>query len=336
MHPSSYDRMADFCRDYLGERTKEPLTIVDLGSADYNGSYRPIFAQKPWRYLGVDLEPWKNVDLVLRDAYHWREIKSASVDAVVSGQTFEHTEFFWETILEITRILKPGGLCCLIAPASGNEHRYPVDCWRIYTDGFRAIARYAGLTVLHSRTHWEELPRYDAESNKWHESILIARKERESLGTRLRRRLFGAARRWLNPLPKNVEAMVQVFYTTDGDYREEASVVAGVLQGNWRTVQINLPAGSGAHPLRIDFMRTGEIVEIARVSVQTARKEYFAAASPNEFNRITIAGDAERIADGKILRLKITGADPQLYLPRLDIPATEPQLSVALRVRVPV
>lgn len=336
MHPSSYDRMANFCRDYLGERTQEPLLIVDLGSADYNGSYRPIFAQKPWRYIGVDLEPWKNVDLVLRDAYHWREIKSASVDAVVSGQTFEHTEFFWESILEITRVLKPGGLCCLIAPASGNEHRYPVDCWRIYTDGFRAIARYAGLTVLHSRTHWEELPRYDAESNKWHESILIARKEPESLGTRMRRGLFGVARRWLNPLPKNVEAMVQVFYTPDGDYREEASVVAGVLQGDWRTVQINLPAGSGAHPLRIDFMRTGEIVEIARVSVQTAQKEYFAAASPNEFDRITVAGDAERIADGKILRLKITGADPQLYLPRLDIPADEPQLSVALRVRVSV
>ena len=105
MHPSSYDRMADFCRDYLGDRAQEPLTIVDLGSADYNGSYRPIFAQKPWRYVGVDLEPWKNVDLVLRDAYHWREIKTASVDAVVSGQTSEHTEFSWETILEITRIL---------------------------------------------------------------------------------------------------------------------------------------------------------------------------------------------------------------------------------------
>ncbi len=310
--------------------------IVDLGSADYNGSYRPIFAQKPWRYIGVDLEPWKNVDLVLRDAYHWREIKSASVDAVVSGQTFEHTEFFWETILEITRILKPGGLCCLIAPASGNEHRYPVDCWRIYTDGFRAIARYAGLTVLHSRTHWEELPRYDAESNKWHESILIARKEAESLGTRIRRGLFGMARRGLNPLPKNVEAMVQVFYAPDGDYREESSVVAGVLQGDWRTVQISLPAGGGIHPLRIDFMRTGEVVEIARVSVQTARKEYFAAASPNEFDGITVAGDAERMANGKILRLKITGADPQLYLPRLDIPAAEPRLSVALRVRVPV
>ncbi len=334
MHPSSYDRMADFCRDYLGDRTNEPLTIVDLGSADYNGSYRPIFAQPPWRYIGVDLEPWKNVDLVLRDPYHWREIRTANVDAVVSGQTFEHTEFFWETILEITRVLKPGGLCCLIAPASGNEHRYPVDCWRIYTDGFRALARYAGLTVLHSRTHWEELPRYAQESNKWHESILIARKEPESLGTRVRRGMFARARRWLHPLPRRVEAMVQVFYTGDGDYREETSVVAGVLQGDWRKVQVNLPAGGGLHPLRIDFMRTGEMVEIARVRVATARREYFAAAAPNEFDRITLAGDAQRLADPKLFRLKITGADPQLYLPRLDIPADEERLHVELDLLV--
>ena len=124
MHASSYDRMAEFCNDYLAARKDEPLTIVDLGSCDYNGSYRPIFARKPWRYLGVDLAPGKNVDLVLREAYHWRELQSESVDVLVSGQTFEHTEFFWETILEITRVLKPGGICCIIAPASGPEHRF--------------------------------------------------------------------------------------------------------------------------------------------------------------------------------------------------------------------
>ena len=87
----------------------------------------------------------------------WPELKSRSVDVLVSGQTFEHTEFFWETIMEIYPVLKPGGLCCIIAPATGNEHRFPLDCWRIFADGFRALARYAGLEVLHAHTHWEEL-----------------------------------------------------------------------------------------------------------------------------------------------------------------------------------
>ena len=47
MHASSYDRMAEFCHDYLAARRNEALTIVDLGSCDYNGSYRPIFARSP-------------------------------------------------------------------------------------------------------------------------------------------------------------------------------------------------------------------------------------------------------------------------------------------------
>ncbi len=317
MHPSSYDRMAEFCHDYLTARSSQRLTIVDLGSCDYNGSYRSIFAQKPWRYVGVDLAPGKNVDLVLRDPYHWRELKTESVDVLVSGQTFEHTEFFWETILEIARVLKPGGLCCIIAPATGNEHRFPLDCWRILADGFRALARYAGLEVVHSHTHWEELAKYDGESNKWHESILIARKRAESLGTKMRRRLFAAARTWLSLRPERDETLIQVFYTADGVHREEASLVAGAEQGGWREVRINLPAGASAAPLRIDFMRTLDFIEIARLSVRTATQEYFSATTTGEFEKVTVEGDAERLPHPECLRLRITGVDPQLVLPRI-------------------
>jgi SAM-dependent methyltransferase len=334
MHPSSYDRMAEFCRDYLAARQGEPLTIVDLGSCDYNGSYRPIFAQKPWRYIGVDLTPGKNVDLLLREAYHWRELKSESVDVVVSGQTFEHTEFFWETILEIARVLKPSGLCCIIAPATGDEHRFPVDCWRFFSDGFRAIARYGGLEVLQAHTHWEELAKYDAESNKWHESILIARKPAESLGTKLRRRLFAGARRWLHPLPQRLEAMIQVYHAVAGIHREEASVMTGVDHRVWQDVSLVLPTGAGARPLRIDFMHTPELVEIAGLRVSTAGKEYFSASTNEEFDQITVAGDAERLPHPKVLRLRITGVDPQLVLPLLEIGPDEQRLRVELRLRV--
>jgi SAM-dependent methyltransferase len=182
MHQSSFDKMAEFCRHYLDQRRNEPLTILDLGSHDINGSYRPIFANKTWRYIGVDLTKGQNVDLVLRDPYNWTEIATASSDVVVSGQTFEHTEFFWLTIREIARVLKPLGLCCIIAPSSGPEHQFPVDCWRVYPDGLRALARYASLETIEARTQWEDLPQYDNESNKWHDSILVARKPAEPAG----------------------------------------------------------------------------------------------------------------------------------------------------------
>lgn len=334
MHPSSYDRMAEFCLDYLAARRNERLTIVDLGSCDYNGSYRPIFAEKTWHYVGVDLTPGKNVDLVLRDPYHWRELKTQSVDVLVSGQTFEHTEFLWETILEIARVLKPGGLCCIIAPATGSEHRFPLDCWRILADGFRALARYAGLEVLHAHTHWEESTKYDAESNKWHESILIARKRTESLGTRIRRWLLAAARRQLHALPDRGETLIQVFHTGDGLHREEASVVAGVEQGAWREVRINLPAGAGAGPLRIDFMCALDFIEIAKLSVNTATREYFAATTADEFEKVAVKGDAERLPHPEHLCIRITGIDPQLVLPRLEIARDDERLGVEMRLQV--
>ena len=162
----------------------------------------------------------------------------------------------------------------------------------LFADGFRALARYAGLEVLHAHTHWEESPRYDAESNKWHESILIARKRTESLGTKIRRWLWDAARRLLHPLPERGETLIQVFHTTDGVHREEASVVAGVEPGAWRKGRINLPERAGAAPLRIDFlfMCALDLVEIAKLSVNTATWEHFVATTADEFEKVTVAG----------------------------------------------
>ncbi|CAN5186133.1 hypothetical protein BH20VER2_BH20VER2_01390 [soil metagenome] len=176
VHPSSFDKMLAFRQTYLEARRHEPLVILDLGSQDFNGSYRPLLGELPWQYIGVDLTQGSNVDVVLRDAYDWQEFAPASVDVIVAGQTFEHTEYIWETMRQIARTLKPGGLCCIIVPSSGPEHRFPVDCWRIYPDGLRTLARYANLEAVEAWTQWEDLPQYDHESNKWHDSVLVARK----------------------------------------------------------------------------------------------------------------------------------------------------------------
>jgi SAM-dependent methyltransferase len=176
MHQSSYNKMATFRERYLAGREHEPLTVYDLGSQDINGSYKPLFTTGNWSYSGVDMTAGPNVDLVLADPYAWREVASDSVDVLVSGQTFEHTEFFWLTMQEIARVLRPNAICCIIAPSSGPEHQYPVDCWRVYPDGLRALARYAGLETLECWTQWDDLPEYDEESNKWHDTVLVARK----------------------------------------------------------------------------------------------------------------------------------------------------------------
>ena len=117
----------------------------------------------------------KNVDVVLRTPYAWREIATDSADVVISGQAFEHIQYFWITMLEVARVLKPGGICCILAPSSGPEHRYPLDCWRFYPDGMGSLAHFAQMEVLEATTQWEDQGYADG-SDWWHDSMLVCRK----------------------------------------------------------------------------------------------------------------------------------------------------------------
>lgn len=193
MHKSSFENMRQFRDHYLlpvGEH--QNLTIYDLGSMDVNGSYRPLFANTRWKYIGLDMAPGANVDWVLENPYRWKELGTHSADVVISGQAFEHIEFFWITILEVARVLKPGGLCCIIAPSGGPEHRYPVDCWRFYRDGFAAMARFARIKVLDIRAYGAGAE-YDDLSSLWADTVLIGRTYQLKRLFAIRQRLW----RWL-------------------------------------------------------------------------------------------------------------------------------------------
>jgi hypothetical protein len=39
--------------------------------------------------MGVDMRTGKNVDIALAHPYRWREVGSATVDVLISGQGFE-------------------------------------------------------------------------------------------------------------------------------------------------------------------------------------------------------------------------------------------------------
>jgi SAM-dependent methyltransferase len=187
MHQSSYQKMAAFRRQHLAGRESDALKILDVGSQDVNGSYRALFDSPRWTYHGLDMCPGPNVDIALESPYDWRSIADGTYDVVVSGQALEHVEFFWVTALEMSRVLREGGLLCLIAPSRGPEHRYPVDCWRYYTDGFRALARWMRLDPLDVSTEWNA-PAYPDGSESWKDSFMVCRKPRGSWHSSLRRR----------------------------------------------------------------------------------------------------------------------------------------------------
>ena len=129
--------------------------VLDVGGAVVNGSYRTLF--KDCKYTSLD---FANADIIVK-GYDWTMIANEQYDAVISGQTFEHDKFFWLTMKNIARVLKPGGHAIIIAPAAGAVHRHPIDCWRFYPDSMAALAEWSGLELLgkqlDAESPWKDL-----------------------------------------------------------------------------------------------------------------------------------------------------------------------------------
>ena len=129
------------------------------------------------------------------------------------------------------------------------------------------------------------------------------------------------------------QTIIQVFHSRDGTHREDDSVVARIGHGSWKEISISLPRGAGAAPLRIDFLSAFTVIEARELSVMSGNREIFTARSTEQFAVIKVAGDAERMLDASVLRLRITGVDPQLYLPPLAVSEGD-DLTIRLGIRV--
>ena len=138
MHPFAKKSFEFFKENYINKFNNPK--ILDIGSMDVNGSIKEQLNFK-CNYIGADLVAGKNVNIVLDDPYKY-PYEDNSIDIVVSISTFEHTEFFWETFLEILRVLKPNGLFFLNVPSNGLFHRHDTDNWRFYPDAGSTLVNW--------------------------------------------------------------------------------------------------------------------------------------------------------------------------------------------------
>lgn len=147
MHPDSITIIGNFIKDY-GDRISGKR-VLDVGSQDINGSYRPHFEAQGCEYVGTDIVQGKNVDVI--STFERLAFEDETFDVVVSGQMLEHAEKPWLVVKEMSRVLKPGGIVCWIAPWRFMVHKDPLcpyDRWRILDDGMKVLLAEAGLTVL--------------------------------------------------------------------------------------------------------------------------------------------------------------------------------------------
>ena len=172
MHISSIDLLRTCLKKHVLPdphfATKKPLKIADIGSADYNGSYRQIFDLLDCEYTGIDIAEGPGVSVVLGTPYVF-PLPDDEYDVVFSGQTFEHAGHFWKTFSEMCRVTKSDGLIIVIAPSSGGVHRYPVDCYRFMPDAMSALAEFAEVVLIDSWT---------SDFGPWHDNIGVFRKSK--------------------------------------------------------------------------------------------------------------------------------------------------------------
>jgi SAM-dependent methyltransferase len=147
-------------------------TVVELGSQDVNGSLRD-HCPPDVHYIGIDVMPARGVDLVVKPDLPL-PVESGIADAVVTSSAFEHDVCFWDTFLELTRILRPGGVLYLNAPANGDFHRYPLDCWRFYPDAGVALVQWASRhgTQIELLESFIGLP----QAERWADFVAVFRK----------------------------------------------------------------------------------------------------------------------------------------------------------------
>lgn len=151
MHQSAMNRMTDCIETYL---TKDAhYDVLDFGSfinAGQTAHHRSLLEPYDCTIRGVDIQAGRNVDYVMSKPYTI-PLPRGSQDVVITGQVFEHIPFPWVSILEIARVLRPGGLLFLTAPSRGHHHS-TYDLWRYYPDSMRALAAQADLELLEAYT----------------------------------------------------------------------------------------------------------------------------------------------------------------------------------------
>ena len=134
MHPESYALMDEMLR----RTNRTSADVLDVGSYNVNGTFRPLVEQRGWNYTGLDTVAGPNVDVVAQDPFGF-PFDDDKFDVVLSGSTMEHVTAIWRWVPELVRMLKPGGLLAIHTHWKFPEHRYPVDCWRIMPDGMRYL-----------------------------------------------------------------------------------------------------------------------------------------------------------------------------------------------------
>lgn len=126
MYPELRQKVEEYV-DWIGPQYSGG-SVLEIGSYDYCGGVKDLFTG---RYVGVDRQPGKGVDIVMNAQYLNRSFLANDMDVVVWLESIEHDEAFWLTSESILEVLRPDGYLIMSAPEFLFPlHECPDDYYR--------------------------------------------------------------------------------------------------------------------------------------------------------------------------------------------------------------
>lgn len=150
--------MHDEAREWVAKHaTGGPVTVLDLGGRDVNGSVRDLFPGA-LAYTVLDVRPGDGVDIVA-DASTW-DPGERRWDVVVSSEVFEHTAHWPGICRTAFKACRPGGTFIVTCAGPGRPPHSAID----------------GLFRLHPGEHYANVPATELHrvlvETGWHDVVV--------------------------------------------------------------------------------------------------------------------------------------------------------------------
>ena len=142
MHENTLLLFERYARPYF-----EPgVRVLEVGP-DRASRLQGAMIDVPMEWETVDIADRPHVTYVASSEYSF-PIPDNRYDVVIAVNVLEHVRKIWLWIQELARVCRTGGVVITISPVSWPYHAYPIDCWRAYPEGMKALYEDARLRVV--------------------------------------------------------------------------------------------------------------------------------------------------------------------------------------------
>lgn len=144
MHGNTLLLFNNYAREFFRPHTR----VLEIGPDGPPSTFQRVIGDASISWDTAGLEQDKTTYAGTEYSF---PVASDSADIVLAANVMEHVRKPWVWIRELARICKTGGHVITINPVSWPYHEYPIDCWRAYPEGMKALYEDAKLQVVLSR-----------------------------------------------------------------------------------------------------------------------------------------------------------------------------------------